>query len=72
MDKNEYYRNDCFGLAWDCIKVRQTNLFITTVNAINSKPYFYKAVCELNFPLNSKFTDVTRRVSEVTMTSFYS
>ena len=39
------------------------------LNAINSKFYFYEVICEF-FPLNSKFTDVIRRVSEVAMTSF--
>ena len=30
MVKKGFYGNECFGLPWDCIKVRQTNLFITT------------------------------------------
>ena len=39
------------------------------LNAINSKSYFYEAVCEF-FPLSSEFFDVTKRVSEDVMTSF--
>ena len=31
MVKKGYHGNDCFGLAWDRIEVRQTNLFITTL-----------------------------------------
>ena len=30
MVKKGFYGNECFGLPWDCIKVPQTNLFITT------------------------------------------
>ena len=47
MDKNEVYGNECFGLAWDRIKVRQTNLFITTIKIylfifFRLKTCFYK------------------------------
>ena len=29
MVKKGYYENECFGLAWGCLEVCRTNLFIT-------------------------------------------
>ena len=38
MVKKRYYGNECFGLAWDRIEVRQMNLFITIqVNVFKAK-----------------------------------
>ena len=33
MIKKRYYKNECFDLAWDLIKVSQSNQFITTAEA---------------------------------------
>ena len=34
MVKKGYYGNECFGLAWDRIEVRQMNLFIATAGDV--------------------------------------
>ena len=59
MVKKGHYKNESLGLVWDCVKVRQVGLFITTWDcyyfelnlsqALPIKVQYIKKACNIDF-----------------------